>query len=291
MRRVSLFTTHRFIIPFKNYKDKIYLYPIGDIHRESALCSREKFLEWCNHKREMIKKGERVYFLGMGDYSDFASVSEQVVLSNAKIHEQTIEDTFERIATENCEKLLKEMDFINKDNTIGLLEGNHYYTLKGNITTTQYVCNRIGCDYLGLSSVILLTFIRENSPKECMSLVVFAHHGRGGGRSLGGSVTHVNDMQRIFPEADIYLMGDDHKKWVHSTSRLTISRRLDFNKRPVVKNKKTLLGRTGGFLRGYVPGKSSYVAQKALPPTDIGTIQITMTPVKDEHRIGSSGGR
>jgi len=288
MRRVSTFETQKFEVEFE-FGDVFTFHPIGDIHRESSLCSREKFKAWCDDRRKERDQGKNNIFLGMGDYSDFASISEQYVFTNPKTHEQTIEDTLDRVAMENTDNLMKEMNFINKKNCIGMMEGNHYWTLsKPKVTTTQYMCQALDVPYLGLMCVIRLIFKHKKDKSNSMAIVIVAHHGRGGGRTLGVSVNHVSDLKNIFPDGDIYVMGDDHKKWTYSTSRLTLSKNYDRYGRPIVRNKKTILCRSGGFLRGYVPGKQSYIAQKALPPTDIGAAKINIIPKLIRY---SEGGR
>lgn len=274
---MSKFETLRYVIPFEEWNVPIYVYPIGDIHWESSLCSHEKFDEWCNERRKDIAEGKKVYFLGMGDYADFASTSERVKLDSPTMHEGTVEDNLQALAQHRSDQILKKLDFMTKENTIGLLEGNHYFVLKGNITTTQYMCSQRSLNYLGLTAYIRIVF-ENKAHGESIALKTFWHHGRGGGRTLGASVKHVADLSDIFPSCDIYGMGDDHKKWTYSTSRLDEGRSLDIHGKPIVKEKPTLLVRTGGFLRGYVPGKESYIAKKAFPPTGLGTVMITLVP-------------
>jgi hypothetical protein len=42
-----------------------------------------------------------------------------------------------------------------------------------------------------------------------------------------------------------------------------------------------LIIRTGGFLKGYEPNASSYIADGAMNPTDLGVVKIEMTPRRD----------
>jgi hypothetical protein len=50
-----------------------------------------------------------------------------------------------------------------------------------------------------------------------------------------------------------------------------------------LKQRKVLLARTGSFLKGYVPGHASYVADCAMSPTDLGVIKIELTPRRKSH--------
>jgi len=81
-------------------------------------------------------------------------------------------------------------------------------------------------------------------------------------------------------DADIYFMGHDHKKHIAMQSRLKLS----CNGNLRLENRKIILARTGGFLKGYENNKASYIADAAYAPVDIGTVTVKITPrrkVKD----------
>ena len=95
---------------------------------------------------------------------------------------------------------------------------------------------------------------------------------------LGGSVNSVQHMSEI-AEADIYLSGHDHKKWLALKSKLTLTDGCGVLR---LKHKKILLGRTGSFLKGYEPNEESYVAKAGMTPTDLGVIKIELTPKREQ---------
>jgi hypothetical protein len=76
-------------------------------------------------------------------------------------------------------------------------------------------------------------------------------------------------------EADIFLSGHDHKKWVAMKTRLALSSSgVDVG----LNQRKILFCRTGSFLKGYEPDEPSYVAAGGLTPTDLGVVKIELTP-------------
>jgi hypothetical protein len=204
MQTTGIFETHYYEIPFKKYDEPIYLIPFGDIHRTSPLCAEEswlEFLEWARGKRN-------AHFLGMGDYDDLASTSERTLLRNDKLHESTT-STLESLYKKHTDKLIKEISFM-KGKLIGLIEGNHYAEFQTGITTTQRMCDALDCKYLGVSATSVLSFKSTVSPKKRKTIAIFAHHGLGASGLIGGSMNKVQQMARQV-EADIYLMGHDHK--------------------------------------------------------------------------------
>lgn len=276
MDTTGIFTIHNFTIPFSKYDEPIYLIPFGDVHRSSPLCSVQHwndFLRWAKAK-------PRSYFLGMGDYDDMSSASERAILTDHRLHESTI-DTLEQVYLRSTMRFAKEIEFM-KGRLIGLLGGNHFGTFQSGITTDQKLAEMMGCKYLGVSSFVRLSF--KNVAKRVRtsrSVDVWAHHGKGASRLVGGSLNRVEQMLES-AECDVALMGHDHKKSIGDKIKLTLSMGQG-NLR--VSHRKVIFGRTGSFLRGYVDGERSYVADGAYPPLDLGVIKIEMTP----RRIRNDG--
>jgi hypothetical protein len=200
LKTTGIFTTHYFKIPVKKSDEVYYLIPFGDVHRSSPLCHVEKwkeFLEWAQKK-------ERSYFLGMGDLDDLISSKERVVFHNRTIHDSTI-DTFDIMYKEYTERLAKELEFM-RGKLIGMIEGNHFAVLKNGMTTTQYLCQLLDCKYLGCSSFIRLVFPYGGNGGTKVD--VWAHHGLGAARLVGGSLNKVQQMAEA-AHADIYCVSDD----------------------------------------------------------------------------------
>jgi len=276
MQTTGIFEVHEVIVPFTTERKPVYVIPFGDIHYSSKLCHREKFDEWC----EWAAQKENAYFLGMGDYDDLGSTSERKLLNSKDLHEATIE-TLDELYLRHTWELCEKLQFM-KGKLIGLMEGNHYGEFQSGITTTQKMCDILGAKYLGVNAFIRLT-LRQTSAKSkhSCSVDIWAHHGKGAARLAGGSLNTVEAMVNA-SESDIYLMGHDHKKSVAYATRLYLG---ESNRGvPKLKERKILLARTGSFLRGYVPGKVSYVADRALSPSNLGTIKIELTPRRHGER-------
>lgn len=199
MLTTGLFTIHKIDINVKKTGEPFYLIPFGDIHRSSPMCHERKWLEFI----EWAKTKKRAYFLGMGDYDDMASTSEREILGNRKLHDSSIK-TLENIYIEHTKRLAKEIKFMD-GNIIGLLEGNHYGELQNGATTTQKLCELLNTKYLGVSSFIRLSF---SLGQKRASIDIWAHHGKGASRLIGGSLNRVQQMGEA-AEADIYCVSDD----------------------------------------------------------------------------------
>ena len=271
MQTTGIFVVHEFKISVDKLNEPIYLIPFGDIHRSSPSCHKEKWFEFLT----WAKKKKRCYFLGMGDYDDLASASERKILANRDLHDSSLQ-TFENLYLDNTKRLYNEIKFM-EGRTIGLIEGNHYGEFQNNTTTTQKLAEFLKCKYLGCATFIRLSFKFGNN--HTASIDIWAHHGKGAARLIGGSLNRVQQMAES-AVADIYLMGHDHKKASAPGNRLFLSKSKDGVK---MHHKKQLYVRTGSFLRGYGDGEVSYVADMALNPTDLGVVKIELTPKRDQR--------
>ncbi len=272
MQTTGIFQIHKFEIPFEKYGEPIYLIPFGDVHRSSPLCHLEKwreFLEWARRKK-------RVYFLGMGDYDDLASASERDILGEKKLHEST-QKTIQQLYLDNTKRFYKEISFM-RDRVVGLVEGNHYGMFPNGATTTQKLAEFLGCQYLGVSAFIRLIFKHTGRGNTTNSIDIWAHHGKGAARLIGGSLNRVQQMMEA-AEASIYLMGHDHKKSVGLVTRLSLRGQNGLR----LHHDKKLFARTGSFLKGYESGEASYIADSAMNPTDLGVIKIELTPRREQR--------
>lgn len=266
MKTNGLFETHTFSIPFSKFGEPIQLVPFGDIHRSAALCHEEKWLEFLDWAR----KQRNTYFLGMGDYDDLMSSSEREGMSRSSLHTSTIQ-TVESMYKKHTDTLVKEMSFMS-GHLVGLLEGNHYAQFQNGTTSTQRMCDALGCKYLGVSAFIRLSL--KGSGNKYFGLDIWAHHGKGAARLAGGSFNRVQNMAEA-AEADIYLMGHDHRRGALPINRLKLR---GMGTSLSLVNRKVYIARTGSFLRGYVPGASSYVADGMMSPCDLGVVVFTITP-------------
>ena len=269
MKSTGIFTTQRFNIQFSKYGEPIYLIPFGDVHRDSPLHSKKHWkdtLRWAKGK-------PRCYFLGMGDMLDLASTSEREILGSPKLHESTTTN-LDVLVLNQVEKFVKEIEFM-KGRIIGLIEGNHYWVFQNATTSTQKMCELLGCKYLGTQSYIRIIYKKSGRTGHCNEIKIIAHHGIGTSRIAGGDMRPVEMLANGW-DCDIALMGDDHQKG------LIIRTKHEFRGNSmIVKAKKILLARTGCFLRGFVEDEASYVVDKCYSPNDIGLVKIEMTPRRD----------
>lgn len=270
----GIFKCHEHRVKINSLKDRLTLVPFGDVHRFAPLCNVERWHE----SLDRMKSLENPIFLGMGDYDDLMSASERAIINNPKIHESTRE-TLEDFADSKTYELAQELDFM-RGRLIGLVGGNHYFEYQTGITSDQKLCEHLDCPFLGVSTIIRLVLCYG---KKTASIDIWAHHGKGASRLIGGSINRVEQMREAM-HADVYMMGHDHQRAAVPVDTLQpgTTRCGKFG----VNRRTQWLCRTGSFLNAYEDGKAGYIVDACRGPVNHGHIELELSMRREEVREG-----
>jgi len=233
----------------------------------------ERWKYWLSRMRK--SHNDKAFYLGMGDYHDFASTSESLILKNPKLHDDT-RAMFDMTAQKKNRALSAELSFA-KGNILGLIEGNHNWLFMDGQTSTDDLAGRLHTQNLGWLCHYTLRFKLkyQNSEKQLNNLYIVACHGKAGGKTAGITINQVDDLKRIFPTADIYIMGHDHQRGAWPTS--TLLPFTDAKGITHIKQKRQFLARSGAFLKSYSPDKTSYAVKSLYKPSDLGAISFKIS--------------
>lgn len=280
MHQERLYTTITKDIELKTYNEEIKLWLFGDIHRFTKSCDEEKWNMFLKEAKRTHDKN--TYYIGLGDYTDFASTKEMRALQ-AEMHLQTMIDLDDFMEKRN-RILASEMSFM-KPNVIGLIDGNHGWTFQNGKRATEDLCERLDANFLGWISHITLrlTVLFGNNDVTVNVYIVVCHGKSGGGKTAGLTINQVDDLRAIFPMADIYGMGHDHQRAARYVSVI-----LPYIKKTTgvveLKSKRQLLCRTGSFKKAYISGEASYEVARLLRPADLGAVKIKIKMIKYRNR-------
>jgi hypothetical protein len=223
------------------------------------------------------------WYLGLGDYIDFMSPSNRQRMRSAALYdtaEDVVDDKALELTWELYEKFLKP----TKGRWLGMLHGHHYTQLRSGETTDQRLCQMLDAPFLGTSAYIRLQF-KVTKSQARGNIVIWAHHGCGGGQKAGAPLGKIEDMAAAFPGADIYLMGHTTKSPVAPIER--VIPRWHGQGAPDLVHKRVYLVNSGGFARGYQKGATQgsvpmggYVEQGMMRPASLGAPIIRITPLR-----------
>lgn len=260
-------------INLENYSDKIKIWLFGDIHRFTKSCDVERWKKFLSDSRKEHDKN--TYYLGLGDYDDFASTTEQKVIKS-ELHAQTLVD-FGDIVKKRNRALAMEMSHM-KGQILGLIDGNHGWKFEDGTTGTEDLANRLGTEFLGWLCHFTLRILTPRG--QAANVHIIACHGKsGGGKTAGLTINQVDDLKNVFPVADIYVLGHDHQRAARPVSILIPAS--NNNGEIFIKQKRQFLCRSGSFKKAYIADTSSYEVGKLLRPSDLGALLIEISLHRD----------
>lgn len=247
-----------------------FLIPLGDIHLGHKNCD----LDLLQSTIDFIKKTPKAIVLGMGDYCDAISPKDARFSANEIDPEYPTPD----VQYKAIENLFRPI----KNKIIGLLDGNHdlKHWKEHAHNYVDMLAYNLGVPYLSIDAYIRLKFIRlMNSAEEHNTFNIYAHHGCTASRTKGAKINKIEDLAKIFPGLDLYLMGHVHERG-ESPPRtfLYVNRALN------IIHREQHFVFTGGYLRGYIDGSSSYIEEKTLEPTALGSPIIKISAFRQNPR-------
>lgn len=248
----------------------IVVAPIGDIQWSGERGATAKDLL----KRHLDRCLEvNAWYVGLGDYIDFLSPSNRQRLRQAALYdtaEDVVDDKALDLAHEVYETFLKP----TTGRWLGLLHGHHWAMLKSGETTDQRLCQMLGARFLGTSAYIRIQFRAPKSARRD-NVVLWAHHGCGGGMRTGAPLNKIEDAAASFAGADVYIMGHTTKSPVAPFER--VIPRWAGHGAPDLIHKRIYFVNSGGFARGYTKGArqgnvpmGGYVEQGMMRPAALG---------------------
>ena len=260
-------------------KETVTIMPIGDaqVGVEAADLKRLKtHMEWGFHTKHAM-------FLGMGDYVDMASPSNRRTLKAAGLYD-TVTDALQAKAHEDMSEFLNVTGY-TKGAWLGLLQGHHYMeNVLESKTSDMVIAEQLGAPFLGDSALVRIIFDKSKDADGLpVKADIWCHHGRGGGASVAAPINYLEKIARGF-DADIYLMGHQHKKIAAPIDEIYYSR----SGRMLHHTK--MLACTGSFLKGYLANSTSegraggtYVEKGMMTPVSLGGIVIELGIAREEY--------
>ena len=258
--------------------ETVTVMPIGDaqVGVEATDLKRLKaHMEWGFHTKHAM-------FLGMGDYVDMASPSNRRTLKAAGLYD-TVTEALQAKAKEDIKTFLQSTLY-TKGAWLGLLQGHHYMDMADGSTSDTQIAEALRAPFLGDAALVRIIFDKHKDVDGLpVKADIWCHHGRGGGVGAAAPISLLEKTARGF-DADIYLMGHQHKKVATPIDELFYSR----DGRMLHRTK--LLACTGSFLKGYLDNSMSegraggtYVEKGMMTPVSLGGIVIEMGIVKEEY--------
>lgn len=266
------------------YSREIKIVPISDIQLSAKAC-REDFLK---NDIEKVKNDPNCFWIGMGDYGDYINLKDPRFDFNtladwakteigdlANAQTRRLSDYFEPIAGK-CLGMVKG----NHEDAIHKYTGNDCYKR----LCLDVIDNGkfIGDDKitLGYNGFIVLDFYRYSTKEAKKRVVIYVHHGYGGGRKKGGKSNMLENLISNV-EADIIITGHVHDSISFPDSLYKIDRNGNLKQ----------ISRWGliasSYLSSFGDGYDTYSEKAGYKPLALAWNEIILRPMleRDADRI------
>lgn len=262
----------------------ITIAPLGDIQWNGV----ENEIAF-SHLQEHIVKVESLpnpFYLGTGDYVDFASPSNREALTSVRLYDnarQAVSETALKLAEECYTRILKP----TKGKWLGILSGHHYYPLLTGGTTDTYLATKLGAPFLGVDAIVRVTFVDSANGKVTHTehIDIWCHHGEGSSKKPWGPLLKLADLA-LHWDCDVFVLGHMTKKAKGDINRVYPV----FNSRGArLAHKVIHLVGAGGWSKAFKVGDpaGTYVERGLLSPVALGAPIIHVRP---KWRMTGEGG-
>jgi len=253
-------------IHLDTHRESFDLFLAGDIHYPDPGTTVDSFLRWRDAIIENIEGGRKTYNGLMGDYCSLYTKGDR-----RKAPTNDRPDPLQ-IYTE----MRNWIRPIAKSN-VCTLTGNHDedWWREENIDFVNWMCCELGLNYGNYEAMVCFEIYRDDHDTPSKYIDVVLWHGDGGGRTRGGSLNASARPVEVHRYADIIAVGHTHRLGMINEQYIVPNRAsLDW------RDKNQFIVMTGGYQKGFLPDRSSYISKKMLPPVTIGGVKLTVTPFK-----------
>ena len=219
----------------------------------------------------------KAWFVGHGDYIDFASPSSRARLMSSGAYDgpmQKLDDVALELVDQVYNRFLKP----TKGRWAGMLEGHHFWQLKDGTTTDQTLCRLLGTTHLGTEAGI--EWQVPLSRTALTSFQTWHHHGWGAGEE-SNLILKLKKVAADWDGVSACFMGHMTKM----ASTVIPKLRMVFSPaHAAVVERRVLLVGTGGWNKGKVVGRrdglvprGGYVERGGMRPVSLGAPLVTVT--------------
>jgi len=264
------------LLEIKTGTKRLTIAPLGDVQWAGP---KGATAEACIRRHIDWALSHDAWFIGMGDYIDFASPSNRQRIRSAGLYD-TAEEVLEDAAGSLVEQVYERIFKPTTGRWLGLLEGHHFFEFGGR-TSDMLLAEKLKTRMLGTAAYIRLM------PAD---VTLLATHGNGGGIMPGSPANKLYHWATGLQGADVYLMGHNTKDSANRLSRP----RPRWKKTPDLTHSDILLVNTGGFSRSNIPGhrrggivRGDYAEQGMMTPSPLTAplIHIDGTSKYAEQRV------
>lgn len=251
----------------------------------------------CSGLEQYIQRAidANAYFVGHGDYIDFASPSSRARITGSGAYDGPLKK-MDDIAMELTHQVYNRFLKPTKGRWAGALEGHHFWQMKDGTTTDMELCRLLGTTHLGTEAVIEWVI---NNPRagagNRLRFQTWHHHGWGSGEE-SAMLLRLKKVAADWDGVSGFFIG--HATKVATTIIPKLSAVVG-RKHHALVERRVLLAGTGGWSKGKVVGRrdgrvprGGYVERGGLRPVSLGAplVDVVVESLKTGY-TDASGNR
>ncbi len=231
---------------------QVNLYAIGDLHIGSINFDEKRFRKYS----EIIKKDNFAIVIIAGDVIDDDRPTTRLLrknMFNDRIEAFQAEDMQHLDYLDN--KVIPLLSFLNANNCIGMLDGDHYRLYSNGLTSTQYICSRLKVPYLGDGHAIINLVLSHNNKN--FSFPIYVRHGIGYNKNIGGTVNRNEEFSDKIEGIRCFIRAHSHNCVIVNKTKYFYDSAWNS-----LVDKDVWIINAGSFRNGYKEGITDYAEQK-----------------------------
>lgn len=281
----------RIIVSTRNQPWELHF--LGDMHVGSLAFDKEAFEKRVAH----IEAQPNAYWIGMGDYIDAIGYRDKRFDPRDIAPDMKVKD-LDDLYMWQARAAIKLLEPI-RGKCLGMLTGNHEEAVRlySHLDPVRSLAEHFGVPDLRYAATVRVlvhdaAWVERNQPvrKHAMarySVLVYCHHGFGGGRKAGSKVNKAAyDLGEMAPSnADITAMGHVHEDVAGKKAWLEVSR----NGEMCIIPRQRVWVLTGSFRKNWHRGITTYSEKAGFPMVNIGSPYVVIK--EDRVRCLSARGQ
>jgi len=260
--------TRLIIVPITlgTHRESFDIFLGGDLHYNDPGCDVDSFLRWCDAVVANWENGRKTYNALMGDYCTVFPSGDRRRLPKSEMGDplrlySQVRDWIRPVARTN----------------VCTLTGNHDedWWKSENIDFVSWMCAELGLNYGNYEAIVRFKVEREGDNTGARNIDLVLWHGAGGGRTRGGTINAAARPLEMHRTADIIAVGHSHRLGKINEQYVVPDESI-----MDVRSVNQFIVMTGGYQKGYLPDKSTYISKLMLPPITIGGVKLVVQPFK-----------